>query len=275
MIRYASPTFLFRERCPRELPTIMEKLAAIGFDAIELYGMYGFSSADISNFCRDTGLSILCDHVRYEEFSSETERVVESRKAIGAPYLTVDQLPVATFTDPDKRKAVLDEVGRIAGVCRDYGIQLLYHNHGYDLTGKIDNMPVLDIILNTVDPELMKFQPDLGWLALGGGDPLHYLRQHKERCPVIHLKDYYADEPVLMESAFILGSKRGGPEHHNFEFRPSGYGIMNYPALIPAVLACKPEWITVDHDLSYERNTFVDMEMSLKYMIQLISLYQY
>jgi sugar phosphate isomerase/epimerase len=253
----------------------MEKLAKIGFDGIELYGMHGFTSDDIRKFCRDTGLTILCDHIRYREFSRNTQRVVESRKAIGTLYLTIDEIPFECLTDDGGFRETIAEIERIAKVCRVSGIQLLYHNHGHDLTRSVSGAPVLDLILDNTDPKLLKFQPDLGWLALGGGNPLEYLQRHNRRCPVIHLKDYYADKPVLMESAFVLGNKRGGPEHNHFEFRPSGYGIMNYPALMPAVLECQPDWITVDHDLSYERDTFQDMEMSLRYIKQLINLYSH
>ena len=152
---------------------------------------------------------------------------------------------------------------------QEYGIQ---HIIITDMFDKGRWRSVLDLILDNIIRSL-KYQPDLGWLALGGGDPVYYLKKYKDRCPVIHLKDYFVTEPTLLESPFVLGTERGGAEYNYFEFRPSGYGVMNFPALMPHILACEPEWITTDHDMSDERDTYKDMAMSLTYIKQLISLY--
>ena len=271
-IRYASPTFLFRDKCPAQLGEIMTRLSEIGFDGLELFGMFGFDSEAILDFCRESGLEIVCDHIHYEEFSGDTKNVITRRTALGARYLTIDNIPEELLPGKPEFPRAVAEMERIARVCRQHGVQLLYHNHGYDLIRKIDGVPMLDIILDSTDPELLQFQPDLGWLALGGGDPGAYLEKYRSRCPVIHMKDFYAAAPTLLESPFPLGNSRGGEEYNFFEFRPSGYGIMNFPDLMPKILACRPRWITTDHDLSYERDTYDDMKRGLDYTRYLVSI---
>ena len=273
MILYASPTFLFRNQCPRHLDEILKKLRQCGFDGFELYGMFGYSAEELKAICQQNGMLVTCDHIPYEEFSVHTEECIKARAALGVKYLTVDRISETLLPSSKLWSNTVKEIHRIGRVCRDYGIQLLYHSHGFDLIRKAAGLPILDSILDDTDPELLKFQPDLGWIQRGGGDSSFYLNKYKKRCPVIHFKDYYASSPLLLESPFILGEKRGGKEFHDFEFRPSGYGIMNYPALIPLVLQCNPEWITTDHDMSYERDTYQDMAMSLRYVKELVSLY--
>ena len=272
-IRYASPTFLFRDICHFRLGHIMHRLAAIGFEGLELYGMFGLSGEELLSFRKESGLAIICDHIHYEEFSLDTLNAITSRTALGAKYLTIDTIPLNMLPGTGLFQTAVREIERISRLCKRHGVQLLYHNHGYDLMNKVDGTPQLDIILDSTEPELLKFQPDLGWISLGGGDPIQYLEKYKSRCPIIHVKDYFATAPLLLESPFPLGDKRGGAEYNSFEFRPSGYGIMNYPALMPKILACDPEWITTDHDLSYERDTYVDMKMGLDYVKYLVSLY--
>lgn len=252
----------------------MHRLAEIGFEGVELYGMFGLSSEDILSFCEESGIAIACDHIHYEEFSQDTLNVITRRTALGAKFLTIDAIPQTMLPGTEAFPQALLEIERISRLCKRHGVQLLYHNHGYDLINKIDGIPMLDVILESTDPELLKFQPDLGWLSLGGGDPGLYLEKYASRCPIIHMKDYFAAAPLLLESPFPLGLKRGGAEHNFFEFRPSGYGIMNYPALMPKILACSPQWITTDHDMSYERDTFADMKMGLDYTKYLVSLYR-
>lgn len=273
MIQFASPTFLFRNQCGTQLDPILRKLAECGFDGLELYSMFGLSPEEILSTCRKYGLQVLCDHIHYEEFSTNTDFCIRQRTALGAKFLTIDNIPQHMLPGTPLWPQAREEIHRIAAVCRDQGVQLLYHNHGYDLIQKVEGIPLLDWILDDTDPELLKFQPDLGWLELGGGKAAHYLDKYRDRCPVIHLKDYFSTEPVLLESPFLLGENRGGPEYKFFEFRPSGYGVMNFPQLMPKILACKPEWITTDHDMSYERDTFQDMAMSLRYVKELIHLY--
>lgn len=273
MIQFASPTFLFRHRCGTQLDFILGKLAECGFDGLELYSMFGLRPEEILSTCRKYGLRVLCDHIHYEEFSANTDFCIRQRTALGARFLTIDNIPQHMLPGTPLWPQAREEIHRIARACRDQGVQLLYHNHGYDLIQKVDGIPMLDWILDDTDPELLKFQPDLGWLELGGGDAAHYLDKYRDRCPVIHLKDYFSTGPVLLESPFLLGENRGGPEYQFFEFRPSGYGVMNFPRLMPKILACKPQWITTDHDMSYERDTFRDMAMSLRYVKELISLY--
>ena len=271
-IKYASPTFLFRDKCPTELSQIINSLSKIGFDGLELYGMFGFGSNTILDFCKNSNLEITCDHIHFEEFSQNTNNAIKSRTAMGARYLTIDNIPSEQQPGKPGFTEAVKEIERIAKVCRQYGAQLLYHNHGYDIINKIDDIPFLDIILDNTDPELLKFQPDLGWLSLGGGDPTFYLEKYRSRCPIIHMKDYYAAARTLLESPFPLGNNRGGKNYNFFEFRPSGYGIMNFPSLMPKILACNPQWITTDHDLSYERDTYNDMKMGLDYTKYLVSI---
>lgn len=268
-IKCASPTFLFRNLCHDSFEAISHKLEEIGFEGIELYGMFDLSPQFIHKACN---LEIVCDHIHYQEFVDETEKVLKSRSLLGARYITIDSIPSDRIPGTSLFPQTLKEIRRVAKACKDFGMQLLYHNHGYDLATKVDGIPMLDLILDNTDPEDLKYQPDLGWLALGGADPAAYLTKYKDRCPIIHLKDYYASSPILLESPFVLGEKRGGKQYNDFEFRPAGYGIMNFPSLMSLVLACKPEWITTDHDMSYERDTFEDMRMGLQYTRYLLQI---
>ena len=272
-ILYASPTFLFREICTKDMTGVLKNIASCGFDGLELYGLFGGDARSIRETCDALGLKVSCDHVPYEEFVSETKRVLEERKPLGLPYITIDRIPEDKWPGNQGFSEAVGEISRVGRICREEGIQLLYHSHGYDLMHVVDGVPMMDLLLDAIDPELFQFQPDLGWIALGGGDPARYLTKYRDRCPVVHLKDYYAAAPVRMASAFVLGRERGGEEHNFFEFRPTGYGIMNYAALMTPVLACRPKWIVADHDLSYERDTVEDLKISLQYVKKLVSLY--
>lgn len=84
------------------------------------------------------------------------------------------------------------------------------------------------------------------------------------------MKDYYADDTTKIGNVADLNSQKGDENHSFFEFRPIGYGISNTPALMKRVLACNPEWLVADHDLSYERDSYFDLKISLDFLKNLL-----
>ena len=60
----------------------------------------------------------------------------------------------------------------------------------------------MDILLESTDPSLVFFEPDVYWIEWGGADPVEYLRRYAGRCPYVHLKDVAADgsfEPLEVQ----------------------------------------------------------------------------
>ena len=120
----------------------------------------------------------------------------------------------------------------------------------------------------------MALEADLGWMQIAGADPDEFLIRYPDRIPVVHLKDFYASDPKAIHYTPDLEEHRGGAEHAHFEFRPLGYGLSDLPVLVPKALALNPDWVVVDHDLSYERNPYYDLQMSLDYLLNLLDVYK-
>lgn len=272
-LHFASPTFLLRNKRGAQLADAFSRIAACGFDGLELYGMFGCSAQELADLCRALKLVIVCDHIHYEAFCADTDAILRNARLLGMRFLTIDNIPQHLLPGNAAFAHALKEIERIGKQCRKNGIRLLYHNHGYDLLRRIGPVTTLEMILDTVDPELLGFQPDLGWLCLGGADPAVYLRKYRDRCPIIHFKDYFATATVTLPSPVGLEKRRGGAELGHFEFRPTGYGVVNFPALLPDVLACDPLWITTDHDSAYERDIYDDLALSLRYTRSLFAIH--
>lgn len=109
-------------------------------------------------------------------------------------------------------------------------------------------------------------------MEIGGGDCADYLRAYADRCPVIHLKDYYSSDNSKLGRVREFVPARGTAERGHFEFRPTGYGVLNLPKLMPLCLKCEPEWFVIDHDLAYERDSYDDLKLSLDYTRALLAM---
>lgn len=265
-IKMASPLYILRDECAQDLAAVLHKLAQLGFDGIEFLGFFGHSAEEVRKMLDDNGLQALGNHVPYRELIEDTEEILAFHQAVGCAYLTVSELSLENFSDVAAR---LDE---IAGLAAEKEIRLLYHNHDQELIEKTDGKENLAYILDNTRPDTLYLEPDLGWIEIGGGDCAQYLTAYADRCPVIHLKDYYSSDNSKLGRVREFVPAKGTAQRGHFEFRPTGYGVLNLPKLMPLCLACDPEWFVMDHDLAYERNSYDDLKLSLDYTRALLAM---
>lgn len=268
--KFAAPLYILRKECEKDLYDVLKKLKEIGFEGIEFLGFFGKEPKELRNKLEELQLKAIGNHVDYYEFINNINGTIQLHKDIGCSFLTVTGLSKDDFTQEDKVEGYLKNVENIGKACREEGLNLLYHNHDKELQVKIKDKYFLEEILDNISGEYLSFEPDLGWMAIGGGAPEYFLEKYKERCKVIHLKDYYALNTREIGDLSTLGESKGGLEHSYFEFRPVGYGILNFPSLFNKIKDCKPEWLLADHDLAYERDSYLDLKISLEYMKNLV-----
>jgi sugar phosphate isomerase/epimerase len=97
-------------------------------------------------------------------------------------------VPAKSRAQLDGLAAKLDRVGREYG---DQGLTFGYHNHHIEFE-RVDGVVPYDYLMSRTDPNLVKIELDVGWLAAAGVDPVAYLRRHAGRVIACHLKDYDA-----------------------------------------------------------------------------------
>lgn len=269
-IKYASPLYIVREECEKDLFAVLEKIKEIGFDGVEFLGFFGKKPIEIKEKLDELNLSALGNHVDYYEFLKDVEGTIKVHKEIGCQYITITGLPKTIQPDKAIVSEYVKNVTEIGKVCKQYDITLLYHNHDHEFQFDILGKNLLESILDETPAESLSFEPDLGWIEIGGGKASYYLDKYKDRCPVIHLKDYYAKDTKEVGNVHELGANKGDSKHSYFEFRPVGYGIVNFPALLNNMVTCNPKWLVADHDLAYGRDSYFDLKISLEYMKNLL-----
>jgi sugar phosphate isomerase/epimerase len=265
-VKYASPLYIVREECEKDLFAVLEKLKDMGFDGIEFLGFFGKTPAELKQKLDELNLIALGNHVDYYEFLKDVNGTIKTHKEIGCKYITITGLPKTMEIDEAILSDYIKNVTEIGTACKNHGITLLYHNHDHEFGILVNGKNLLENILDKIPMENLSFEPDLGWIAIGGGEVTYYLDKYKDRCPVIHLKDYYALDTKEVGNVHELGANKGDDRHSYFEFRPVGYGIVNFPSLKSELIACNPEWMVADHDLAYSRDSYFDLKISLEYM---------
>lgn len=245
-IKIGVGTYIVREDAGADLFGTLRRLKQIGYDGAELLGFFGASPEALHGMLETLDFEALGDHVPVGDFLSDPERILADHLAIGCRRVTLS-CPKERV-EGEAFSALAEEYAAAAEKCLAAGVIPMYHNHDYDMRGEA---PFAARVLDAVPA--LRFEPDVGWMVVAGADPAWALDRYRDRTPVVHLKD------VLLTD--------GG-----FYFRPTGYGSVNTPKLMPLILACRPDWLMVDHDLAYGRDRYDDLALSCRYVKALLAI---
>jgi sugar phosphate isomerase/epimerase len=89
----------------------------------------------------------------------------------------------------DDWKWLADQLNAIGPKVQKEGFNLGYHNHNTEFVETDGKVPY-DVLMESTDPKLVKFQIDVGNLTFGGGDAYHYLSAYPNRYLGMHVKDF-------------------------------------------------------------------------------------
>ena len=256
MIKIGSPLFILRDECNNDLMVVIERLAEIGFDGIEFLGLFGYEPGDIRKKLDSCGIVAIGDHVNFYEFVNETDRVIADRKEIGCSFITISSPGIDGLPGGSKYPETLETINRIGEIVNNAGMTLLYHNHAEEARTILSGKMVLEHIADDTDAAFLSLELDLGWIGIAEADPEYFLQKYKNRCPVVHFKDF---APADNENGFV--------------FRPTGYGVLNNEKLykITQEYQKKPQWYIMDHDCAYENDIYDELKLSLEFFKNLSS----
>lgn len=259
--------YSIRDDAQKDFAGAMRQVKEMGYDFVELAGLYGLQPAEIRRTLDDCGLYALSAHVPFAELAGDIARTAEDYAAIGCrfvaiPYLTEDLRP----REPGFQK-VLDAIPTFAETLGKKGIQLLYHNHDFEFRRMENGSYALDYLYERFTPAQLQTELDTCWVKVAGEDPAAYIRKYAGRCPVVHLKDFFKEgKPADMyELIGIQAQKKEGPAGV-FEFRPVGHGMQDMPAITAAAAESGAKYFVVEQDSSVGRPPMEAVRMSREYL---------
>jgi sugar phosphate isomerase/epimerase len=181
--------FTFREAMTADPLGTLQKIAALGIKQIESAGSglgyyYGLEPRAMQMACQDLGMTLRSGHVRIDDNWQQT---MEDAVAAGQEYLICSTMP-STGQTIDNYKSVAEVFNQAGEACKSLNLKFGYHNHAYEY--ETENGEVLyDVLMDNTDPDLVHMELDLGWVIVGGKDPLDYFNKYPGRFPLWHLKD--------------------------------------------------------------------------------------
>ena len=164
----------------------LKKVADIGYKTVQISGACEYEPEWLKEQLKENGLECVLTHTPADKLQSDPVKVAKDHDVFGCKYVGLGRFGFNEEKNIDDFIKIYTPV--FEGLNQN-GKYFMYHNHDFDFK-KFNGKPVIELLAENIDPEMMGFTLDTFWVQAGGGDPAQWLERLSGRVPCIHLKDY-------------------------------------------------------------------------------------
>jgi sugar phosphate isomerase/epimerase len=194
--------YTLRDELSVQLEQTLKQVSEEGYAYVEAASykdrkFYGLSPKDFKSLLVSLNLKGISTHQGGVTLNN-ADQMIADVKAAGFTYFVVPVPPMGMFTYDRETmtmgmkgtaKELLDILNVLGKKCHAAGLQLLYHNHDFELIRNENNVIILDYLLENTNPKYVNFQMDLFWVSKAGVDPIDYFNKYPGRFLIWHVKD--------------------------------------------------------------------------------------
>ncbi len=184
--------YTVRTDLEKDFDGTLAKVAAIGYKEVEFAGYFGHTPQQVKETLRRHGLVSPSAHLDYATVSSpdKWKQALDDAATIGQKFLVNPWIDDSMRNQPGVWKRIADTYNTAGAAAKAHGIQFCYHNHNFEFypSPGADGQQPFDMLLQSCDPKVVKFELDLCWISAAGKDPLDYFHRYPRRFPLVHVK---------------------------------------------------------------------------------------
>ncbi|WP_258065114.1 sugar phosphate isomerase/epimerase [Rathayibacter sp. AY2B3] len=232
-----------REPLAADLPATLERLAAIGFTTVELFGFVDLADAYRAALPA-SGLRAPSAHARLlgPQGDATVDEILDTAASFGVETVIDPFVDPTRWTTADDVARIADELNALVDSAAARGLVLGYHNHAFEFENRVDGRSAFEHLAGLLDPRMV-LELDTYWAAVGGDDPVEVLERLGGQVRFLHVKD----GPVSADTQEQL---------------PAGEGAMD----VPAILAAAPQALPVLEFDAYAGDIFEGLESAHRYV---------
>lgn len=196
-------TWPVRKMIANDFVGTLKQLAGAGFQRIELCSPVGYAESGFAGIAKyrgpelrrtlgDLGLACESAHFGMEELRENLPGRIAWATDVGLTQMIVPTLDGPRNPTLDDVKRAAEEYNRMAEQSARAGIQQGLHNEGFE-TSMVDGKRTYDLLLDLLDPKLVKFQFQLSTIRQGF-DAAEYFMKYPGRFVSMHLQDWSPEE---------------------------------------------------------------------------------
>lgn len=224
--------FTVRDQLAADFEGTLRHVAGLGYEGVEFFHYGDIPAARMKELLDELGLKAIGCHIQLSSLKDNLQAEIDYLKTIGSKYAVCPWLPEELRSAEAWQQHLVD-LAAIGKACTEQGIELLYHNHDFEFSTKIDGQMVFEAMFERIPAENLKVEMDIGWVQFSGIDPVAYIAKYAGRLPIVHLKDY------LKESR--------DPEK-TIDTVELGEGSLALNDIIQAASDADVDWIIVEQD---------------------------
>jgi sugar phosphate isomerase/epimerase len=189
----------------KDFPAYVRMMADVGVTRLELCSPIGYGAEfaslangkDVRTILADHGMKAESSHFSLRELRNSQQQSIEWAKDVG-----ITQMVTATLADGnggssptlDQVKHAAEEYNAIAAAAAKAGMQQGLHNEGFE-SATVDGRRVYDLLLDLLDPKLVRFQFQMSTITAGFVGAEYFLK-HPGRFNSMHLQDIDMNAPL-------------------------------------------------------------------------------
>ena len=211
------------------------RLREMGYASMQFSGA-PYDAEMILRVSKESGLPIVLTHVPADRIINDTEALMREHDSFGCHNIGLGHIPPQTIVKEAECKALIADLEAAAERMSKNGFRFFYHNHQHEFI-KYGEQTMFDYMLQAAPH--FHYTLDTYWLQYGGVNVLEWIDMLQGRIACVHLKDYRIEPKYDAEGVMTEVSPR---------FAPVGDGMMNFKAIIPALLQAGTKHLIVEQD---------------------------
>lgn len=190
-------SYVLREEIGKDLIGTLNKMVGYGYEYVEMCSPLGYkgpfeplvkySGKELKKIIADTGIKCNSSHFTWTEMNENLDERIEFANELGLEHFVASAgLHSETLDELKKKCAKMNTMGE---KIKKAGMVAAFHNHDAEFKIKFDGKVEYDIILEELDPDVVKMQFQTQVIVLGykGSD---YFKKFPGRFISTHMQDY-------------------------------------------------------------------------------------
>ena len=186
-----------RELLPTDYAGTLKEIGALGYREVESAGYFNHTAAEVKQAMDNASLKLLSSHHSSDDLHRQFDQILSFNKALGVDYIICSSPRRKNVNSGDNASAFTlddwrwnaDEFNVLGKKVSATGMKFGYHNHILEFHETDGVVPYVELMRLT-DPSKVTMELDCGWVIVGGGDPIEYLRNYPTRITMLHVKDF-------------------------------------------------------------------------------------
>jgi sugar phosphate isomerase/epimerase len=181
----------------------LTQLAKMGYVHVEHASyvdrkFYGYNAPEFRKILDGLGLKMISGHTvmgkehwneARKDFNDSWKFTVEDAAVLGQKWVISPWMDESMRKTYDDFKRYMDVFNKSGELCKKSGMKFGYHNHAFEFSENLNGEKVFDIMMKSLDTNLVAMQLDIGNLYNGGAVALDVMKQYPDRFEIIHAKD--------------------------------------------------------------------------------------